>query len=65
MNHSRSPSPHDATLSIEGLPPGQYTATLGTFARTFRAAEKGVTRVQFPVRPGHLNLLRIESATKP
>jgi hypothetical protein len=62
---SRSPARHDTTVSIDGLPPGQYTATLGTLVRAFRSAGMGVARIQLPVRPGQLNPLRLESAAKP
>ena len=61
---SRSPLSHDTTMSIEGLPPGKYTATLGTFVRPFHAAEKGATRIQLPVRPGQPNPLRLESVAE-
>jgi hypothetical protein len=61
----RSPSPHDAALSVEGLPPGRYSASIGTFVRTVQAAEKGVTGIQFPVRPGPPNPLRVEPAAEP
>ena len=32
---SRAPAPHEATLAIEGLPPGRYSATVGEFTLSF------------------------------
>ncbi|MBE7502319.1 MAG: hypothetical protein HS113_18870 [Verrucomicrobiales bacterium] len=61
---SRSPSPHDTTLFIEGLPPGPYTATAGAFVRAFQAAENRVARIALPVQPGHPNPFASGSRTR-
>lgn len=57
---SRSPVPHEAQLTIEGLAPGQYAASVARLVRRFRADAKGAASVPVPVAPGPSTSVRIE-----
>jgi hypothetical protein len=58
---SRAPAQHEATLAIEGLPPGHYSAAAGAVVRPFRVEEKRRARIQLPVEPGRATPVRIEA----
>jgi len=58
---SRAPARHEATLAIEGPPPGQYAATVGAIIRPFRVNEKRTANFQIPVEPGQATAVRIEA----
>ena len=59
---SRAPVRHEATLAIEGLPPGQYSAAAGGVFRPFRAEDKRPARIQLPVEPAQATPVRIEAS---
>ena len=59
---SRSPVKHEATLAIEGLPPGRYFAAIGAFVRPFRVEEERKVKIQLPMEPGKTTPVRIEAS---
>jgi len=59
---SRAPAPHEVTLAIEGLPPGQYSAAAGAAVRPFRVEGNRSVRIQLPVEPGQGTPVRIEAS---
>jgi hypothetical protein len=58
---SRAPAPHEATLTIEGLPPGQYFAAAGAVVRPCRVEKQRLVRIQLSVEPGRAAPVRIEA----
>lgn len=58
---SRAPAPHEATLTIEGLPPGQYSAAAGAVVRPCRVDKRRLVRIQLSVEPGRAVPVRIEA----
>ena len=58
---SRSPVPHTTTLTLEGLPLGEYSAAIGAVVRSFRVEDRRTARVQLPLEPGPATRVRIEA----
>jgi hypothetical protein len=58
---SRAPARHEAVLTVEGLPPGRYSAAVGAIVRPLRVDEGRRTRIQLPLEPGRPTPVRIEA----
>ncbi len=59
---SRGSSQHEATLAIEGPPPGLYSATASADTRRFRVEGQRVTSIQLPVAPDRTTSVQIETS---
>ena len=62
---SRAPQPHQATLTVEGLPAGAYSAICGPAVRPFRMQTGRPARIPLRLDPGRATVVRLEPATAP
>ena len=62
---SRALGKHEATLAIEGLLPGRYSAAAGESNRPFLVERSRVARIQLPLDSGQPTTVRIEPVTNP
>ena len=64
MLESRAPAPHAVTLTIEGLPPGRYSATVGAVVRPFLVEEGRMARIELPLASNQPASVQIQSAPR-